>query len=60
MEKAVREIIENQIELWELIKDRLNAIDDERGEVRFMDLHNPIGRLQKALKYQEKKNKQQD
>lgn len=46
--ERLQAIIQEQRELWELIRYDLNALDDSRHRVRFMGLHNPIGKCKAA------------
>ena len=39
----------DQIRRWELAASILNAVDDAKGQERFMDVHDPIGLAKKAI-----------
>lgn len=47
--KDIEEIVENDIELWELARTRLNQYDEDNGEANFMELYEPIKKLKGIL-----------
>lgn len=53
IERLKAELAE-QKKLWTLAAPELNANDDNSFAVRFMDLHDPIGRIDLVLKGGEK------
>ena len=48
--KTLREALEEDKEIWTCAKSDLNRMDDFNHRVRFMELHDPIGKVDKALK----------
>ena len=47
-DKLITELREQRI-LWTLIEANINLIDDMQSKVRFMEFHDPIGRIDKIL-----------
>ena len=53
IDEAVQPMVDalkNQRELWRLAEGILNASDDNHCRVRFMELHDPIGNIDSALR----------
>jgi len=46
LEKALKA----QEEIWEVVRGDLDHLDNGRGQVRRMELHDPVGKIRQALK----------
>lgn len=47
--EKLKKALEDTIELWELAGEILNKFDDHCHQVRFMELHDPIGKIKEVL-----------
>ena len=48
--RELRRVLKNTQKLWKLAKPILDGWDDSASQARFTELHNPIGKIEDALK----------